>query len=97
MTKKIKTVKIKPAKVFNSSQMNQFQGLINNALSSIMDDCRPIGRPVKSYQESMGHVLGWSDDANEAGPVYFGTPSKESWPPGATHYTIPVRPYKYEV
>ena len=88
----------KPFSVWQRNQMDELLRInvrdpILNVLETIMPDTRPVAEKIGSYQSTMGFVLGWGTGA---GPICFGRPGSEEWSPLATHFTIPVRPYKYE-
>ena len=99
--KPAKTTKLgKPFSVWQRNQMDELLRInvrdpILNALEVILPDSRPVARPISDYQQTMGFVLGWTM-SQTLGPVAFGTPGESNWSPAATHFTIPVRPFKYE-
>lgn len=103
--KKEKPMKRPKVKVFTPHQIKQIEQLLDmdvrtpilNALEVILPDSRPVGIKVADYQPSMGNVLGWDVRQPESlGPVCAGSPDTPFWSTEATHFTIPVRPFKYE-
>ena len=100
-----KKKKLKKEKKEKKKCIDMNAQLTFNLLNQVVEYCSELGSlsefkigprtfQINEYQETMGTVLGWNQDALkiDPNPLCMGIPGNTSWDERATCFTIPSKP-----